>query len=204
MITRRIWRFVGGLGVLVAAALASAALIVLLRPLLQRYALARPNARSSHATPTPQGGGIAVVAATLGLTIIVVLAEGWFSPVIAARLWSVFAATAFIAVVGAIDDIRTIAIAPRLLLQTMAVAVVIACVSSRPARGSVAAVVDRARAAAARRRVVRQSGQFHGRHRLDDGRRSRAGHRRTRADRPSVRRHARRRRSWSRSRSAAP
>ena len=42
-----------------------AVLIVLLRPLLVRYALARPNARSSHAVPTPQGGGIAVVAATL-------------------------------------------------------------------------------------------------------------------------------------------
>src|SRR6202048_323156 len=48
----------------VAAALICAGLIVLLRPLLQRYALARPNARSSHITPTPQGGGIAVMAAT--------------------------------------------------------------------------------------------------------------------------------------------
>ena len=53
------------LAVLVAAALVSAALIVLLRPVLVRYALARPNARSSHREPTPQGGGIAVIAATL-------------------------------------------------------------------------------------------------------------------------------------------
>ena len=30
-------------------------------PLFARYALARPNARSSHEAPTPQGGGVAVV-----------------------------------------------------------------------------------------------------------------------------------------------
>ena len=32
----------------------SAVLIVFLRPWMQRYALARPNARSSHTIPTPQ------------------------------------------------------------------------------------------------------------------------------------------------------
>ena len=41
----------------------SLALMVLLRPWLSRYAMARPNARSSHRDPTPQGGGMAVVAA---------------------------------------------------------------------------------------------------------------------------------------------
>jgi UDP-N-acetylmuramyl pentapeptide phosphotransferase/UDP-N-acetylglucosamine-1-phosphate transferase len=40
----------------------------------------------------------------------------------------VFAATAFIALVGAIDDIRTIAIVPRLILQTISVAAVIAAI----------------------------------------------------------------------------
>ena len=50
------------------AAALSASLIVRLRPLLVRYALARPNARSSHTEPTPQGGGIAVVAAPLAVT----------------------------------------------------------------------------------------------------------------------------------------
>ena len=40
-------------------------LMVMLRPWLARYAMARPNARSSHREPTPQGGGIAVVVATL-------------------------------------------------------------------------------------------------------------------------------------------
>ena len=120
------WRFLGGLGLLSASAITCAAIIVLLRPLLQRYALARPNARSSHLTPTPQGGGIAVTAATLGITIVIAIAEGWTGFDGAARIWPVFAATAFIALIGAIDDIRTIAIAPRLLLQTLSVAAVIA------------------------------------------------------------------------------
>jgi UDP-N-acetylmuramyl pentapeptide phosphotransferase/UDP-N-acetylglucosamine-1-phosphate transferase len=115
-----------GLGLLVSAALVSSTLILLLRPSLQRYALARPNARSSHSIPTPQGGGIAVIGATLGLAIIVVLTAGIFSPDDASRLWRVFAATALIAIVGVIDDVRTISIAPRLLLQTVAVAAVIA------------------------------------------------------------------------------
>ncbi len=49
---------------LVSAAL-TVVLILLLKPLLIRYALARPNARSSHSKPTPQGGGIAVLATAL-------------------------------------------------------------------------------------------------------------------------------------------
>ena len=49
------------LAVILVAGLASAALIVVMRPLFARYALARPNARSSHKAPTPQGGGVAVV-----------------------------------------------------------------------------------------------------------------------------------------------
>ncbi len=125
-------RIFGGLGLLIAAAFVSTALIVLLRPWLQRYALARPNARSSHTTPTPQGGGIAVITATLGVTLIVVLATGIFGPDDTAQLWRVFAATAMIAVVGAIDDIRIIAIAPRLLLQAIAVAAVLAALPNDP------------------------------------------------------------------------
>ena len=52
------------LAVVLAAAL-SACMTWAIRPLLLRHVLANPNARSSHRVPTPQGGGIAVVAATL-------------------------------------------------------------------------------------------------------------------------------------------
>jgi UDP-N-acetylmuramyl pentapeptide phosphotransferase/UDP-N-acetylglucosamine-1-phosphate transferase len=50
-----------------AAFLLSVILIILVRPVLSRHAMAAPNARSSHRAPTPQGGGIAVAAATLGV-----------------------------------------------------------------------------------------------------------------------------------------
>src|SRR5215467_4467375 len=51
--------------VLFLSAAISFGLLLWLRPLLARYALGNPNARSSHKIPTPQGGGIAVVAATV-------------------------------------------------------------------------------------------------------------------------------------------
>ncbi len=51
----------------VIAAIVCAGLIFFILPWLQRYALAQPNARSSHKIPTPQGGGIAVVAATMAV-----------------------------------------------------------------------------------------------------------------------------------------
>ena len=111
--------------VTIAAAAVTTGLIVLLYPLLQRYALARPNVRSSHRVPTPQGGGIAVLAAVIG----VVAATAWLSPQSFAdplRLAVVCAAAAALALVGAVDDIRPIDPGPRLLLQALAVAAVIA------------------------------------------------------------------------------
>src|SRR6516225_3341018 len=105
--------------VALAAAGVSAWLIVLLRPLLQRYALARPNARSSHAVPTPQGAGIAVIAATLTVGSV---AASMMGLGVQATL---FAATALIALVGFADDIRPIPVLPRLLLQAAAVSAVI-------------------------------------------------------------------------------
>jgi UDP-N-acetylmuramyl pentapeptide phosphotransferase/UDP-N-acetylglucosamine-1-phosphate transferase len=110
---------------LVAAAVITAGAIALLFPLLRRYALARPNARSSHRNPTPQGGGIAVLIAV----VTVLVAAALMLPQLIAdpvRLTIVIAAAAALAVVGAVDDIRPIEPGPRLLLQTIAVAVVIA------------------------------------------------------------------------------
>jgi UDP-N-acetylmuramyl pentapeptide phosphotransferase/UDP-N-acetylglucosamine-1-phosphate transferase len=112
-------------GVLLAGAIISAALIVVLRPLLARYALARPNARSLYRVPTPQGGGIAVIAAT----IIAVAAVTIWTPQIFAdkyQLAIVLAAAAGLALVGVTDDVRPLEALPRLLLQTAAVGVVIA------------------------------------------------------------------------------
>jgi UDP-N-acetylmuramyl pentapeptide phosphotransferase/UDP-N-acetylglucosamine-1-phosphate transferase len=103
--------------VLLASALLSAALIVLLRPVLVRYALARPNARSSHMAPTPQGGGIAVTGAAL-------LSGGaalTFLAIAAPALPVIVIATLALALVGAVDDIRPLPALPRFMLQTIAV-----------------------------------------------------------------------------------
>ena len=110
------------LAVIAASALISAGLIVWLRPLLVRYALARPNARSSHTVPTPQGGGIAVLAATLAVVAVALAVCGGG----AGDALIVGAAAVGLAVVGAIDDIRPLATLPRLVLQFAAVALVVA------------------------------------------------------------------------------
>jgi len=105
---------------LLAAAMLSAAITWASRPLLLRHALARPNARSSHRVPTPQGGGIAVIAATL-LVVGAIMAGATDLKVPVA----VFAASLFIAIVGFADDVKSIDVLPRLLLQAAAVAAII-------------------------------------------------------------------------------
>lgn len=105
------------------ASVICAMLIVLLRPLLQRYALARPNARSSHSVPTPQGGGVAVIAAVITSAAISI---SFFGAVAGSVLLAVLAAAVLLALVGAYDDLRTMPVLPRLLIQAAAVGIVLA------------------------------------------------------------------------------
>ena len=113
------------LAILLAAVAFSASLIVAFGPWLARYAMAKPNARSSHKAPTPQGGGIAVIGATLVVSGGVLFVFGRVSndpwPIVV-----IAAATLLIAGVGVMADKRPIAPAPRLVLQTFAVAAVLA------------------------------------------------------------------------------
>ncbi|WP_315831396.1 glycosyltransferase family 4 protein [Bradyrhizobium prioriisuperbiae] len=102
----------------VVSAVLCAALIVVLRPLLVRYALARPNTRSSHSEPTPQGGGIAVIAATV---LTVAFAGLWTHATGTYALAIVLAAAIFLALVGAMDDLRPLPVLPRLAMQVAAV-----------------------------------------------------------------------------------
>lgn len=114
--------FLLSLAAAVPAALLSGALTWAIRPLMMRIALAKPNARSSHRIPTPQGAGIAVIAATLIATAAVVGLAGAADANIP---FVVFGATLFIAAVGFVDDVRALPVVPRLLLQGAAVAAVI-------------------------------------------------------------------------------
>jgi UDP-N-acetylmuramyl pentapeptide phosphotransferase/UDP-N-acetylglucosamine-1-phosphate transferase len=100
------------------AVIVSAALVAALLPLLTRHALARPNVRSSHRNPTPQGAGIGVMVATVVAVAAVLTtwphgAEQGVGLVLGAALG--------LAVVGAVDDIESVPIVRRLLLQAMAV-----------------------------------------------------------------------------------
>jgi UDP-N-acetylmuramyl pentapeptide phosphotransferase/UDP-N-acetylglucosamine-1-phosphate transferase len=108
----------------VLAAAIAVAIIIAIRPWLQRIALAKPNARSSHTVPTPQGGGIAVIAATViaAAGALSLSAPGAFAP---ASLLPLLVAVIVIAAVGAADDIRPIGVAPRFFLQAFSVALVI-------------------------------------------------------------------------------
>jgi UDP-N-acetylmuramyl pentapeptide phosphotransferase/UDP-N-acetylglucosamine-1-phosphate transferase len=112
--------------IVIAAATLSAAIVSALLPWLRRHALAHPNSRSSHRTPTPQGGGVAVIVATIVTTLGAAAVGLSELPISHATLGLPLAATALIACVGAADDIWTVDVAPRLLLQTLAVGLMIA------------------------------------------------------------------------------
>jgi UDP-N-acetylmuramyl pentapeptide phosphotransferase/UDP-N-acetylglucosamine-1-phosphate transferase len=106
----------------VAAAMLSAGLTWAVRPPLLRHALARPNARSSHHHPTPQGAGIAVIAATLTVAGLIIASTDLSSsnfPI------AVFGATLFIAIVGFADDLKSIPVLTRLMLQAIPVGAIL-------------------------------------------------------------------------------
>lgn len=107
-----------------AAAVLAAMLCVALRPLLLRYALARPNARSSHKIPTPQGGGIAVLAGAF----LALGAALWLAPVEGEAIGPVLVlavAVTGLGTVGAWDDIRPLPASVRLVLQAVCVGFVL-------------------------------------------------------------------------------
>jgi UDP-N-acetylmuramyl pentapeptide phosphotransferase/UDP-N-acetylglucosamine-1-phosphate transferase len=110
----------GSAATVLIAALLAAILTVALLPWLTRVALAKPNARSSHQVPTPQGGGIAVIAATL-MTAGVAFHTLSLGPP-AVSIAAIATAIVAMACLGAADDIRPLPAAARLLLQTAIVA----------------------------------------------------------------------------------
>ena len=106
------------------AALAAGRFCVVLRPLLVRYAMARPSARSSHSVPTPQGGGIAVLAGAVLALGVAVLFAGLPTDA-GGGLVLVLAAAILLAIVGAWDDIRPLSPGLRLGLQALCVGMVL-------------------------------------------------------------------------------
>jgi Fuc2NAc and GlcNAc transferase len=101
------------------AAIAAVFVISLvLSGVIRKIALARgvldvPNPRSSHALPTPRGGGLAIVVAVL-LATTVMYARG----VVPGRLaGALLVGGPIIALIGFIDDLRSVSAAARLAVQ---------------------------------------------------------------------------------------
>ncbi|CAN1570762.1 Rfe UDP-N-acetylmuramyl pentapeptide phosphotransferase/UDP-N- acetylglucosamine-1-phosphate transferase [Rhabdaerophilaceae bacterium] len=101
----------------VGAMVASTIVLALLMPLFRAYALARPNARSSHRAPVPQGGGIGILIGGLGVGLVVAsLAER--SPAVSGVL---LASALAMGLLGACDDLVPLSWRLRLGVQAMLV-----------------------------------------------------------------------------------
>jgi UDP-N-acetylmuramyl pentapeptide phosphotransferase/UDP-N-acetylglucosamine-1-phosphate transferase len=98
----------------IAACLGTRALI----PLLRRAAvLDRPNERSSHQVPTPRGGGLAVIAASLAAWLGLIAAGA--APM---TILAIVAGAAMLAVISWRDDVSGLSPMVRLGVQSVAVA----------------------------------------------------------------------------------
>src|SRR5438105_15162321 len=107
--------------VLLAAVVAAAGLTACLGtraliPLLRRAAvLDHPNERSSHAAPTPRGGGIALLVAIL-VAWLALIGAGAAAPLLVVVLFG----AVLLAAISWIDDLRGLPPAMRLIAQLAA------------------------------------------------------------------------------------
>ncbi len=111
-----IWLLSLSITVAAASMLATGLLASFLR---RRAILDHPNARSSHATPTPRGGGLAVVPIVLLAWIV---GTGSDMP---AGLVAILAGAWALAVLSWIDDLRSLPAALRLAVQAVIVAIAV-------------------------------------------------------------------------------
>lgn len=106
-----------------AAAFAVAWITVrLIRRIAPRVSLIdRPNARSSHRSPTPRGGGLGIVLGSLaGVSVSVLTSADSTGP-----LTVILLAAVGVAVVGLIDDVRRVPPAVRFMVQAVAATIVV-------------------------------------------------------------------------------
>jgi UDP-N-acetylmuramyl pentapeptide phosphotransferase/UDP-N-acetylglucosamine-1-phosphate transferase len=107
-----------GVALVVATAAIASLLVLLVKPLLVRYVMAHPNARSSHKQATPQGAGIAVVAA---LVIVLLAVQHWWPQAVSGPLlFPVILAAIGLAVLGLVDDARQLPATVRFAAQLVA------------------------------------------------------------------------------------
>jgi UDP-N-acetylmuramyl pentapeptide phosphotransferase/UDP-N-acetylglucosamine-1-phosphate transferase len=109
--------------ILAVTAALTIALIVIIEPILVRYVMATPNARSAHAVPTPQGGGVAVMLAV----VIVCAAVLLHVPGIPDRisLLQVLVAAFGLSLLGLTDDAHALSVPGRFIGQGLAAVIII-------------------------------------------------------------------------------
>lgn len=117
------WSIVGGLApvVWIASLLVCSLLIQGLFPIFRSVALAVPTHRSSHVTPTPQWGGLAISAATLGVASLVLVYLGGETTGIAGA----FLAAMGLIALGGLDDLRNLGAGVKFAAQAVAVVIML-------------------------------------------------------------------------------
>jgi len=118
----RLFNLATHLGFALLLALLSAAVV---RAMIAWPILDHPNARSSHAAPTPRGGGLgAVVAFVVGMLVLYQVAN--FARIAERQFIGVILAAVAIAAVALVDDVRNLSARLRLLAQLAAALVAVA------------------------------------------------------------------------------
>jgi UDP-N-acetylmuramyl pentapeptide phosphotransferase/UDP-N-acetylglucosamine-1-phosphate transferase len=114
-----LWPLIVFVGTAIAATVTTRLVLIALQ---RRAILDHPNERSSHALPTPRGGGIAVVA---------VLVASWalihhLQPVGEPRLWLVIGGILALAALSWLDDLYSLSAGLRIVCHAVVVAIVLA------------------------------------------------------------------------------
>jgi len=116
------------LAALAAAALTWVATGALLKQLAAKQILDHPNERSSHARPTPRGGGIAV----MGVILLGWLALALLDITPLRLIWPLLGLSFGLALVSWADDLRGLSPLPRFAAQFAAVAIALSTVPLGP------------------------------------------------------------------------
>jgi UDP-N-acetylmuramyl pentapeptide phosphotransferase/UDP-N-acetylglucosamine-1-phosphate transferase len=113
------------IGIPILAAALCAGILLMLLPWLKSYALSQPVDRSLHREPTPQGGGLGVILATLIAAWLAVAVAGVLPAGALALLSALTGSIALLTLIGLLDDMHGLSPAPRFIAQCVAVGLIL-------------------------------------------------------------------------------
>lgn len=103
---------IAAVAALVAGLVTLLAAPLVLRVLVRAQRLDHPNARSSHSTPTPRGGGVAVLIGLGSVAVWALTVDAW-----SASVWVAVGGVVALAAVGLLDDVKGLPAVRRLGAQ---------------------------------------------------------------------------------------